>query len=345
LYRVVKTAPGVRHWRTFCSLADSEPDPEGDIENLITGDPREQTGFLALEGERAVARLWIWMSEMEGVKTGVIGLFESRREPAAVGLLFKYCFSWLETQDVRRAIGPINGDTWHRYRFNLGPFEESLFPGEPFNPSFYPAFWESSGFQIKAWYLTTQVRDIEGLLSLGKGDFDRILADGFTFSPLDTTDFSSELDRLYQLSLSIFSTNPFYREISRISFSRLYGAGGETPGDMRLWFCRDAEGRDAGFIFSYPHSTGETMGSDGNHQSILNIKTVGILPRYRKRGLAHALTHLACREGMYTGSATVNFCLFHEDNPSGRLDGGVGTIIRKYALYECRIPRHEEAGE
>ena len=31
----------------------------------------------------------------------------------------------------------------------------------------------------------------------------------------------------------------------------------------------------------------------------------------------------------------VNLCLIRDGNPSGRLEGGVGKVFRRYVLYRC----------
>jgi hypothetical protein len=70
----------------------------------------------------------------------------------------------------------------------------------------------------------------------------------------------------------------------------------------------------------------------------LNLKTVGVDQTYRGAGLGNALMYKAYYEGVRKGFKKANMCLFHQDNLSGRIDGGAGDIMRTYHLYEYEIP-------
>jgi hypothetical protein len=45
----------------------------------------------------------------------------------------------------------------------------------------------------------------------------------------------------------------------------------------------------------------------------------------------------AYQGGFDAGLKKANMCLFHEDNASGRLDGGKGEHLRTYQLYELPV--------
>ena len=51
----------------------------------------------------------------------------------------------------------MDGDTWHRHRLNVGPFDDPPFLLEPYNPPYYPEIWEEAGFQVLARYFSKQV--------------------------------------------------------------------------------------------------------------------------------------------------------------------------------------------
>ncbi len=72
---------------------------------------------------------------------GLIGFFEAANEPEPVRELLREAASWLRAQGAKQVVGPMDGDTWHRYRVNAGPFDEPPFLLEPVNPPYYRDLW------------------------------------------------------------------------------------------------------------------------------------------------------------------------------------------------------------
>jgi hypothetical protein len=91
---------------------------------------------------------------------GLIGFFEAMNEPALVQQLLREAAAWLRAQGAQQVIGPMDGDTWHRYRVNAGPFDEPPFLLEPVNPPFYAELW--APFQIVERYSSKRVHDVAG---------------------------------------------------------------------------------------------------------------------------------------------------------------------------------------
>lgn len=304
-----------------------------------------QRALVAYEKEEPVARVAAWRSP--ALQTGLLGMFEALDgHPEAVAALFREAIGWLgET----RIVGPMDGDTWHRYRVNVGPFHEPPFLSEPYNPPYYEELWTANGFTLLERYYSKQVDPAEVTAFLEEKR-SAVLAAGYTLRSLDPRRFRQELGTVYSLSRRIFSRNFLYTEISEDEFVRLY-AGAERLLDPELvLFAHAPDGEAVGFLFAYPdrfRAVAAMRGKRGplallrfllhrNEADAVDFKTLGVLPEHRRAGVAAALFHEGHRRTVEKGYRWANHCLFREGNPSGELDGGTGRLLRTYHLYEWK---------
>ena len=72
--------------------------------------------------------------------------------------------------------------------------------------------------------------------------------------------------------------------------------------------------------------------------SAVNVKTLAVLPEHRRSGVAAALMARVYEEIVRLSSPSrplaANLCLIRGGNPSGRLDGGTGRLLRRYELLQ-----------
>ena len=66
-----------------------------------------------------------------GQSVGTLGFFEAQNQPAEISSLLRSAALWLKRNGCDVVIGPLDGDTWHSYRFNLGPTNDPPFLSEP----------------------------------------------------------------------------------------------------------------------------------------------------------------------------------------------------------------------
>ncbi|HEY0511477.1 MAG TPA: hypothetical protein VGH73_06215 [Thermoanaerobaculia bacterium] len=311
--------------------------------------------LVALEGGEPVARLVARRSpalaDAAGRPYGMLGFFEALEgHPEAVAGLFTAAIGWLRESGgsmAGRIIGPMDGDTWHRYRLNVGPWDAPPFLLEPYNPPFYEALWTANGFAVLERYFSKRVEPSAVAAHLAARAREA-LAGGYRLRPLDPARFRAELGLLYELSRRIFAGNFLYTEISADEFVALYaGARALLDPDLVL-FASSPAGEDAGFLFAYPdrfRAVAAMRGERGllaklrflrhrREADAVDFKTLGVLAEHRRSGVAAALLHEGHRRAAEKGYAHANHCLFKEGNPSGDLDGGVGRTIREYRLYE-----------
>lgn len=297
---------------------------------------------------RASVQVSLSLQDETGAPLGVMGHFEALNRPAAVAAFFEEAVRWLRERGARRVIGPMDGDTWHRYRLVLGPWDQPPFLNEPYNPPYYPALWEANGFEVAARYASTRVEDLPAVAERLAPRAEAALAAGYRLRPLALDRFDDEIALLYRLSCRIFAGNYLYTAIQEGEFAALY-AGARALIDARLvWFVRAPDGDEVGFLFAYPDHFRAVAAMRGERTLLaklrflwhrqhaattVNFKTIGVLPEHRRAGLAGLLFHRGYVEAMALGFRAANHCLFLDDNPSAGLDHGVGFPLRRYALY------------
>ncbi len=241
----------------------------------------------------------------------------------------------------------MDGDTWHRYRLNVGPFGDPPFVMEPYNPPYYEALWTASGFAPLERYFSKRV-DPAAVVAHLEEKRRAALAGGYRLRPLDRKRFPQELGVIYGLSRRIFAGNFLYTEISEEEFVRLYAGARALVDPDFVWFAQAPSGEDVGFLFAYPdrfQAVAAMKGERGllaklrflrhrKEADAVDFKTMGVLREHRRSGLAAALFHEGHRQAVEKGYLFANHCLFREGNPSGDLDGGAGRVMRTYVLYQ-----------
>ncbi len=254
---------------------------------------------------------------------GMIGFFEAENEPDAVGSMLREGAAYLRKQGARRVVGPMDLDTWHRYRVNAGPFEEPPFLLEPVNPPYYDALWRDAGAAVEERYSSKRVQDVAPLVEQLAPMHERAVRRGYRLRPFNVDRIDDELTLVWKLSLEIFRGNPFYFDISLDAFLKLYAGIERLLVPELVLFAETAAGEPVGFLFAYPDTAAH----------IVDYKTIGVVPAHRRGYLGWALIHRAYTGALALGRPVANHCLMHESNASQSMDAGHGVTFREYYLY------------
>jgi len=303
---------------------------------------------------RLVARRSPQLRDREGRPLGLLGFFEAIEGPegkeGALRLLAEGV-QWLRETGAGQIVGPIDGDTWHRHRLSVGPFDDPPFLLEPYNPPYYPEIWEEAGFQVLESWFSKQV-DPAAVVAHLQPRAAAAQAAGYRLRTLDMGRFTEELRLLYRLSRVIFAGNFLYTDIPEEEFLALYEGSRALLDPELVLFARSPQEEDAGFLFAYPdrfRAVAAMRGSRGlfaklrflrhrGEADAVDFKTLGVLPEHRRAGVAALLMHEGHRRAEAKGYRLANHCLFREGNPSGDLDGGTGRVLRRYRMYEWPEP-------
>lgn len=326
--------------------------PARPAEQKLLDDPayaKRQAAFIVEQNGATVARCVA--RQGDDPSAGTIGFFESLNNLPACRLMLETAEHWLREHNLHCARGPMDGDTWHRYRFNVGPHETPPFLKEPWNPDYYPALWVACGYAPVDRYLsatiTDPVRAAEGLAPFLR----RVRRKGYTFRAIRKDRLDDELEILHRLSLRIFAGNRHYSPIPLASFLKLYDGMGSVLVPDLCQFCCAPDGREIGFVFCYPDYADAVRAMNGRTGPLaalrflwhrrgvarVCIKSLGCLPEFRGTGAGPALVALALERIAARGYREALMCLMHEENDSTRLDGGLSRPFREYLLYEKEL--------
>lgn len=253
---------------------------------------------------------------------GILGWFDCPDEQELAQRLFADSIAWLHDRGARRIVGPMDGDTWHRYRVNVGPFDRPPFPLEPANPPHWRALWERAGFACAESYSSKLVSDLPAMLPHFAPAAERAAAAGVTIRPLQRDRLRDELAIVHAISSEIFAEAPFYAPIDVDAFLALYEGIDRLLDPELVVFALDPDGREIGFLFGYAA------------QDTVHFKTIGVEANWRRTGAAGALAHHGYAAAIAKGLRQANHALMRDDNRSQLMDAGLGTVFRRYVLYE-----------
>lgn len=296
--------------------------------------PAGGTCLLARRGADAVARCSLGRSRFTGETrpTGWIGNYEATDAEAGVELLNR-AVQLLHERGMERVLGPLNGSTWHRYRFALRPTEDAdaaeaaPFGGEPWNPPEYPEQWRAAGFTTVAEYESRAVTLPPGVAA--SADAQAALRErGIRVRGLRSEEWDEELDALHALSAEAFRDNPFYAPIDLFAFRELYAPLRPLLDPALVRVAEDERG-PVGFVLAYPDPL-----TPGDARGRIVLKSLASAPRARGLGLGGLLVAQVHAAAAARGAATVVHALMHLTNPSVRISAASGgEPLRRYVLF------------
>jgi GNAT superfamily N-acetyltransferase len=268
---------------------------------------------------------WRSIPCLDGQRVGFVGHYAASNAEAGQRILRQAC-ERLRLEGCTLAIGPLDGNTWRRYRFVTDRGTSPSFFLEPDNPDCWPAQFEHEGFAVFATYRSAIA------------DLDRTAAtkvvNGFsrqavTIRHLNVHDVDGELSKLYRVSIESFAGNLLYTSISEEEFVRLY-RGILPVVRPELVLLAEIEGELVGFLFAIPDVL--EAARTGQDARTIIVKTLAVVPRYRGIGLGRQLFDRLNAVAVGLGFTRAIHALMHDGNVSQRISGDARTI-RRYALY------------
>jgi L-amino acid N-acyltransferase YncA len=290
---------------------------------------------LTAQRDDCTAELLLWWThvpELPGEKLGAIGGFSASGEAATRDALEQAC-NRLRAQGCTLAVGPMDGNTWRRYRFVTEGSDEPPFCLEPTNPPAWSDWWQAAGFAPLAQYYSAVTDDLEPHDPRLAEVAERVRSAGITLRPLDPAKFEEELDRIYDVSVGSFHENYLYTPLPRADFVAQYRA---VRALVRPELVRMAArgGETVGYMFAIPD---QAQAARGEPVTNVIMKTIAVRPDCAGMGLGglmFAEVHAAGRE---LGFRRAIHALMHETNKSRRMSAHYGRIIRRYTLFARRL--------
>lgn len=292
------------------------------------------------------------LQQIDGRPVAYFGFWETLESGAGHQGLFAALEAWASSANAAAIYGPIDFNTYGANRLRLNDFDQPCFPGEPYNPHYYPHLLQQMGYELAVRYQTRLHPDTVVLAREMKERRQRQQAqlDGqFILQPLTPEFWLEHLDELYPLVDIIFRQNFAYTPVDRYQFELACGEA------FAKRFCPRAsvlattrEGDIAGFLLCFPDygplmrqclaspvATEElryTRHFDQLRSPRLALaKTGGVHPAHRQTGLFNAIG-LELVENVSHHYDRIAGALMREGNPSLRF-GQICPLQRDYGLF------------
>lgn len=330
MYRTIIVA-GPAELPRFCAAAGNPLRPEA-----VARQSPDFSFLLENAGREAIARCSLWWRQTpahESHTVGYVGHY-AVSDPAAALALFDIAMERLAAEGCTLAIGPVDGNTWQRYRLLTDRGTEPPFFLEPDNPDEWPAQFSAVGFTPLAQYCSALNSDLTAD-DPRLPELERKIGDvGITVKALRPERFDEEMRRVHALSLVSFRDNFLYTPIDEADFLAQY-----TPirPYMRpdLVLLAERGGDLVGFIFAIPNLL---QAQSSRPMDTAIIKTMAVHPAHGGVGLGSLLMARCHQAARAAGFTRMIHALFHEANRSGRISGHTARVIRRYALFARTLP-------
>ena len=288
--------------------------------------------FAALDKEQRVrARCSIWWRDTANVnesKTGAIGHYAATDSQYGAAVL-QHATRELRNRRCKIALGPLDGNTWRRYRFITERGDAKAFFLEPDNPDEWPLHFENSGFAPLAHYVSEINPDManrQPQLGSLREKFARL---GVQVEPLNVQNPVDDMAGIYRVVCESFRDAFLYTPLDVDSYCDMYQPmlGRVDPG---LMLVAKHDDEVVGFILAPPdylqQSYQQTMDA-------IVLKTVAVLPRREYRGLGRVLIVDLLKNAIDMGFSTAISALMHTENRSQKISSDCAGPMRAYTLF------------
>jgi len=297
----------------------------------VIGLHRVDAHYTVVRAGEPVARASLWWREtpvLEGAGTGVIGHFAAIDEDAARAVL-TVAGERLRSEGVATAVGPMDGNTWRRYRFVTEDSGEPTFALEPGNPAEYPLWWEAAGFEQLAGYTSARDSTLETRDSRMERVARRMGEAGIAIRSIDPARLDEELSGIYRVALASFPENFLYTPLSEQEFKAQYLPYASYIVPELVLLAEDAAGA-VGFMFALPDVA---QAGRGEQVDTVILKTLAVLPGRRQGGLGSLLVERVRDNARALGFRRAIYALMYDGNVSRNIAGHFGETMRRYTLY------------
>ena len=265
---------------------------------------------------------------------GCIGEFVSKNKAAGKKVLEK-CEKILKDKNVKLIVGPMNGNTWRKYRTLKWSRGDSFFLLENVNPIEDNEVFIESGF--KELYTYTSTKGLVSDCYFSKAleiSAEKLKENSITIRPFNKENAVADLEKIYNVSKISFTRNPFYTPIDKDSFIKQY----EKYLDIikeEFVLIAEQDGKEIGFIFCIPNYNEM---QEGKPLETLIVKTVAVKPEYEHFVIGNILLNKIGTIALEQGFKEWIFAFMYSDNTSQKMAQRNKTeIIREYALYGKEI--------
>lgn len=272
--------------------------------------------------------------DKEGTVVGCIGNVEFNNKEEGIAILSK-CEEVFKEAGFKKIVGPMNGNTWKKYRTLKHSEDVPMFLLENVNPIEDNEIFEEAGFGVEYEYTSTLGKiadhydsDVLDMIE------EQIKEEGIVFRNISKEKIMEDLEKIYNVSRESFSRNPYYTDISKDDFITQY-----TPYidmiDENFIMIAEKNGKEVAFVFCIPNLL-ELQRRELLHTLIL--KTIAVLPEYEDLGIGNILLRNIAKKAEEKGLEDWIFAFMFKENTSQKMAARNNShVIREYVLYSKKI--------
>ncbi len=300
--------------------------------------------WLLVNGDgQMVGRCSLWWRRTPphpGHRLGLIGHY-AVRDAEAARLLLQHACEQLAEKSCTLAVGPMDGNTWRRYRLIVERGSEPTFFLEPDNPDDWPGHFAAAGFVAMAYYTSALSSDLTRSDPRVVRVAERLRARGVRVRSLDPGRFEQDLRVIYGIAEASFRRGVLYAPISAEEFLAQYRV---LRPYMRpeLVLIAECEEQPLGFVFGVPDHLEAVRCAGGDHPgrgriATVIFKTIAVHPDCRGVGLGAYLAACCHAVARDLGYSRAIHALMHETNDSQRISAYYARPMRRYALFSAQL--------
>jgi len=280
--------------------------------------------------QRLKARCSLWWNHAPSHpshRLGVVGHYAAV-DAAAGRMILRHACGQLVSQGRTLTVGPMDGNTWRRYRLLIERGSEPTFFLEPDNPDDWPAHFIEEGFHTLASYSSALNTDLSQVNPRIGEIASRLSKEGIRIRAA-SSDLEQELPGIFAVSAASFANNFLYTPIAEDEFLEAYR---KVLPYVRpeLVLLAECQGRTIGFLFALPDLL---QARRGQPVDTVIIKTVAVAPDKSSLGLGGLLVARAQQAARELGYRRAIHALMHESNVSRNISHRYAATIRRYALF------------
>lgn len=308
------SAAGLPAWQELASKSES---------------PDARVSLISPTGE-LIGHCALWWKESplhEGQTVGAIGGFAAK-DPSSAKAILGAAEARLREAGCTRAVGPMNGNTWRRYRYIIESNGRGPYLLEPRNPEAYPQWWRDSDYEPISYY-SSSIVPLSGQSTVPAGLEECFSRNGIRVRAIDPARYEEELRAIHAISLTSFSRAFLYTPLDETEFIAAYSKVRDRI-DPELVRIAEKDGVPCAFIFTIADLEAAARGE----KPALVVKTLAVDPAARCGGLGSLLVDQVQLIAHRKGFTEAIHAMQNEANTVLRITGRHGgEAFRRYAVF------------
>ncbi len=285
--------------------------------------------YLASADNQAVGRFSLYYSPSlvyKGVKNAYIGHYECVEDPAISHELLQFAKQKAAALGADYLIGPMNGSSWHTYRF-ADDHDQPQFFTETYHHLYYHAQFKQLGFEKIAHYES----HIKHSLKVDEQLYQKLEAHltqaGVRIRQINMDQLEDEMYRVCAFCLKAFQSNFLFTAIEPKVFVKKYCAMAPWMNPAFILFAENEAGELLGLMLCF-----ENHYAQDHRQLILKTVARSADPAYRGLGTFLQLSTIKAAEK--AGIKSTIHAFMAQQNASKRISDELGyKPYRTYSLY------------